>query len=104
MPAASSWTQPGPQRRAMHRSALSSCGFATGVGQQIAAVATARKLAVIVWHVLTDGKPYVWERPALIAHKQRQLQIASGMPAQKGSRKGIAAAYILKAVRDLERA
>ena len=73
-------------------------------GQQIAAVATARKLAVIVWHVLTEGKPYVWERPVLVAHKQRQLQIASGMPAQKGSRRGIAAAYNLKAVRDLERA
>jgi transposase len=73
-------------------------------GQQIAAVATARKLAVIVWHVLTCGEPYGWERPALSAHKQRQLQIAAGMPVQKGLRKGISAAYNLKEVRDLERA
>ncbi|MFT3804043.1 MAG: IS110 family transposase [Burkholderiaceae bacterium] len=72
-------------------------------GQQIAAVATARKLAVIVWHVLSTKEPYAWERPALSAHKLRQLQLASGMATQHGSRKGISAAYSLKAIRDAER-
>lgn len=73
-------------------------------GHQIAAVATARKLAIIAWYVLTRGEPYAWERPALSAHKQRQIQLAAGMPAQKGPRKGISAAYSWKEVRDLERA
>lgn len=73
-------------------------------GEQVAAVATARKLAVIVWHVLTRDEPFAWERPALVAHKRRQLQLQAGMPAQRGSRKGIGAAYNLKSVRDQERA
>ncbi|KGW80479.1 transposase family protein [Burkholderia pseudomallei MSHR456] len=67
-------------------------------GQQIAAVATARKLAVIVWYVLTRGEPFAWDRPALTAHKLRALELQAGMPAQHGSRKGSAAAYSLKSV------
>lgn len=72
-------------------------------GMQIAAVACARKLAVIVWYVLTRDEPFAWERPALVNHKRRQLQLQAGMPAQRGSRKGIDAAYNLKSVRDQER-
>jgi transposase len=73
-------------------------------GQQVAIVATARKLAVIVWYVLTRNEPFAWDRPALTAHKLRALELQSGMPAQHGSRKGTAAAYSLKSVRDQERA
>lgn len=73
-------------------------------GEQIAVVATARKLAVIVWHVLSHDQPFAWQRPALAAHKRRQLQLQAGMPAQHGSRKGIGVAYNLKSVRDQERA
>ncbi|HDR8936362.1 TPA: IS110 family transposase, partial [Burkholderia vietnamiensis] len=73
-------------------------------GQQIAAVATARKLAVIVWYVLTRGEPFAWDRPALTAHKLRALELQAGMPAQHGPRKGSAAAYSLKSVRQQERA
>ena len=36
-------------------------------GLQIAAVATARKLATIVWYVLTDQEDYTWARPSLVA-------------------------------------
>ncbi|WP_052215106.1 IS110 family transposase [Belnapia sp. F-4-1] len=36
-------------------------------GQQVAAVATARKLAVIAWHLLTKDEDYTWSRPALVA-------------------------------------
>ena len=73
-------------------------------GEQVAAVATARKLAVIVWHVLTRDEPFAWQRPALASHKRCQLQLQAGMPAQHGNRQGIGAAYNLKSVRDQERA
>jgi transposase len=73
-------------------------------GQQIAAVATARKLAVIAWHVLTRDEPFAWDRPALTARKNRSLELQAGMPSQRGGRPGSAAAYNLKAVRDQERA
>ena len=36
-------------------------------GAQIAAVATARKLAVIAWHILTKQEDYLWAREALKA-------------------------------------
>lgn len=72
-------------------------------GQQIAAVATARKLAVIIWHVLAGNKDYAWNRPALTAAKRRALELQAGWPARRGQ-KGEAAAYSLKQVRDQERA
>jgi transposase len=74
-------------------------------GQQIAIVATARKLAIIVWYVLARNEPFAWDRPALTAHKLRALELQAGMPAQHGPRKGgSAAAYSPKSVRDQERA
>lgn len=72
-------------------------------GLQIAAVATARKLAVIVWHVLTGNEDYAWNRPALTAAKRRGLELQAGWPSKRGQ-KGDAAAYSLKQVRDRERA
>ncbi len=55
-------------------------------GGHIAAVAVARKLAVIVWHLLTKGEDYAWVRPALHAKKLRDLELKSGMPARRGQR------------------
>jgi transposase len=72
-------------------------------GLQIAAVATARKLAVIIWHVLAGNEDYAWNRPALTAAKRRALELQAGWPAKRGQ-KGEAAAYSLKQVRDQERA
>jgi transposase len=72
-------------------------------GHQIAAVATARKLAVIVWHVLTKHEDFAWSRPALTANKRRALELSAGLPPRKGHR-GSAAEYNLKEVRDRERA
>ena len=72
-------------------------------GQQIAAVATARKLAVIAWHVLAGQEDYAWGRPGLIAKKRRELELRAGLPARKGHR-GAAAEYNLKEIRDQERA
>lgn len=46
-------------------------------GQQIAIVATARKMAVIVWYVLARNEPFAWDRPALTAHKLRALELQS---------------------------
>ena len=71
-------------------------------GMQIAAVATARKLATIVWYVLTDQEDYTWTRPSLVAMKERALQLQAGLPARRGQ-KGIAADYSVKTLRDRER-
>jgi transposase len=71
-------------------------------GEQIAAVATARKLAVLAWHLLTKQEDYAWARPALHAKKLRDLDLKAGMPARRGQ-KGSAAAYSIKALRDQEK-
>jgi transposase len=44
-------------------------------GQHVAAVATARKLAILIWHLLTKGENYLWARPALHARKLRDLEL-----------------------------
>lgn len=70
---------------------------------QVAAVATARKLAVIVWYVLTKNEAYAHTRPLLTATKHRSLQLQAGLPSRRG-RKGVAADYNVKRLRDRERA
>ncbi len=49
-------------------------------GKQVAAVATARKLAVLVWHMLTKKEDYAWTRPALLQWKVRELELKAGQP------------------------
>jgi transposase len=71
-------------------------------GMQIAVVATARKLAVLCWHMITRGEDYAFARPSLNAQKLRRLQLRAGMPSRRG-RKGSAAAYSLREVRRRER-
>ncbi|HXA22139.1 MAG TPA: IS110 family transposase, partial [Acetobacteraceae bacterium] len=44
-------------------------------GHQIAAVAVARKLAVLCWHLLSKDADYQWARPALVASKIRAMQL-----------------------------
>jgi transposase len=74
-------------------------------GKHVAAVATARKLAVIVWHLLSKEEDYTWSRPALLQGKLRHLELAAGHPSHRGGKhKGSAAAYSHKAVREAERA
>ena len=73
-------------------------------GKQVAAVATARKLAVLVWHLLTKQEDYAWARPALLQAKLRKTELAAGEPAAKGRRQGRAHASNSKEVRDRERA
>jgi transposase len=70
-------------------------------GAQIAATATARKLAVLFWHLLSRGEDYAFARPAMTRNKIRQLELRAGAPPQKG-RHGIAGGKS-KAVFDAER-
>jgi transposase len=62
---------PGPLSAFFHRISLKR-------GKQVAAVATARKLAVLVWHMLTKNEDYAWTRPALLQWKVRQLELKAG--------------------------
>jgi hypothetical protein len=71
-------------------------------GPHVAAGAVARKLAVIIWHLLTRGEDYAWVRPALHAKKLRELELRSGEPARRGQR-GSAYAYNLTRTRQEER-
>jgi transposase len=72
-------------------------------GMQIAVVATARKLAVLCWHLTIKDEDYAYGRPSLLAQKLRRLELRAGMPARRGQ-KGKASGYSLREVRDRERA
>ncbi len=71
-------------------------------GQHVAAVATARKLAVLAWRLLTRGEDYAWVRPALQARKLRSLELRAGRPRLHGQR-GAAYNYNIKGIRQQER-
>jgi transposase len=71
-------------------------------GHQIAAVAVARKLAVLCWHLLTKDADYQWARPALVANKLRAMELQAGQPVRKGNKRGAAYAYNIKELRDCE--
>jgi transposase len=71
-------------------------------GMQIAVVATARKLAVLCWHLIVRGEDYAYGRPSLTDKKLRALELRAGLPSRRGQ-KGKAAAYSLKQVRRRER-
>ena len=69
---------------------------------QIAAVATARKLAVLCWHLVVKGEDYAFAQPSLVAHKRRKLELRAGHASARG-RKGTASGYSLRAIRAAER-
>ena len=71
-------------------------------GHQVAAVAVARKLAVVCWHLLSKNADYHWARPALLAHKVRAMELQAGLPEKKGNKRGPAYAYNVKELRDRE--
>jgi transposase len=71
-------------------------------GHQIAAVALARKLTVLCWHLLTKETDYIWVRPALVANKVRKMELQAGQPQQKGNRRGPTYAYNIKELRARE--
>lgn len=57
-------------------------------GAQIALVATARKLCVLFWHLLTNEEDYAFGRPSLTRHKLRRLELVAGDPSHRGRRSG----------------
>jgi len=71
-------------------------------GHQVAAVALARKLTVLCWHLLTREEDYLWARPALIAKKTRDMELRAGLPQKKGNQRGPAYAYYVKELRAQE--
>jgi transposase len=71
-------------------------------GHQVAAVAVARKLTVLCWHLLTKEEDYLWARPALVANKVRAMELQAGKPQKKGNRRGPAYAYNVRALRKQE--
>lgn len=70
---------PGPLRAFYRR-------VAARRGKHIAAVATARKLTMIIWHMLHKGADYIWCRPALLARKFRTVELRAGLPADHAKR------------------
>jgi len=73
-------TQPGPLRAFFRR-------IKEKRGQQIAAVATARKLANLIWHILSKEEDYAWTRPALMQWKIRELELKAGSISRRGGNK-----------------
>ncbi len=72
---------PGPLRAFYQR-------LAARRGRHIAAVATARKLAMIAWHMLTREADYIWARPMLLARKFRTIELRAGLPTEHSKRGG----------------
>jgi len=72
-------------------------------GPQVAAVATARKLASLFWCLLTREQDYAYGQPSLARRKVRQLELAAGAPSRKGQVRA-GAGDRNKNIRDAERA
>jgi transposase len=85
--------QPGPlhafYQRTRHR---------RGHGKAI--VATARKLSILFWCMLTRGEDYAHQQPSLTKKKLRRLELTAGAPKYKG---GFGISSTNKAMREAER-
>lgn len=55
-------------------------------GVQVAATATARKLCVLFWHLLTREEDYAFAQPSMTRKKIRELEPATGAKPQRGRR------------------
>jgi transposase len=53
-------------------------------GAQVAAVASARKLAVLFWHLLTREEDYAFAWPSMTRQKLRALELVTGAAPQRG--------------------
>src|SRR5215208_3584854 len=58
-------------------------------GHGKAIVATARKLAILFWCMLTRGQDYAHQQPSLTAQKLRRLELTAGAPVRKGRPSGV---------------
>ena len=70
-------------------------------GLNVAAVATARKIANLIWHLLTKDAPYQWARPAFVAMKMRKLELRAGAAKAHG-KAGPGRDYWIKELRHRE--
>jgi transposase len=43
-------------------------------------VATARKMTVLCWHLITKDEDYAFARHSLVAFKRRKLELTAGAP------------------------
>jgi hypothetical protein len=87
---------PGPLR-AFYRRIKDRRGF------QVATVATARKMTVLCWHLVTKDEDYAFARPSLNAHKRRKLELAAGAESRRGPVRGATHDYNIKQLRDREK-
>jgi transposase len=60
-------------------------------GRNIAVVATARKLVVIAWHMLTKREPYRYAQPEQTQAKLRRIRLTGSAPRRCGRRPATAA-------------
>ena len=58
------------------------CGKARR-GFQVATVATARKMTVLCWHLITKDEDYAFARLSLVAHKRRALELVAHWQPQR---------------------
>lgn len=70
-------------------------------GLNVAAVATARKIAELIWQLLRKDEPYRWARPAFVAMKMRKLELRAGAPRAHGAA-GPGRDYWIKEIRHRE--
>ena len=92
------WTtvlQPGPLHAFYERTKAR-----RGHGKAI--VATARKLAILFWCMLTRGEDYAHQQPSLTRKKLRRLEITAGAPKYTRRAKGIWATNDLMRTAELE--
>jgi transposase len=87
--------QPGPLRAFYER-----VRARRGHGKAI--VATARKLAILFWCMLSRGQDYAHQRPALTKKKLRELELTAGAKPRTRAAAGIWSTN--RAIRDAERA
>jgi len=58
-------------------------------GHGKAVVASARKLAILFWCLLSRGENYAYQQPSLTVKKLRLLKITAGAPTVKGQPSGV---------------
>jgi hypothetical protein len=54
-------------------------------GFQTAVAATARKMTVLAWHLVTKDQDYAFARQSQVTHKRRKLELAAGAPSRRGN-------------------
>ena len=72
-------------------------------GFQTAIVATARKMTVLAWHLVTTDQDYAFARPSLVTHKRRKLELMAGAPSRRGNHGTPGASYNDKQRRNEEK-